>query len=164
VNVTIPVDALDGEMDTATIVATSTGDALVSDSALVNTYVNPFFDIELTPAEDAKVGLPGAIVPYTLTLSNLGNALDVVTLAPSDNLWLVSLPAGPIDLLAGESVVVTVEVTIPADAVNQEFDFVTITATSTGGDVATSGLKTTAFVEETGYFLSLPLVFKNPAE
>ena len=55
---------------------------------------------------------------------------------------------------------VTVEVTIPADAVAGEFDAVTITATSEGGMEVTSELTTTAVEEAVYYYTFLPFVFR----
>jgi subtilisin family serine protease len=160
VYVTVPVDALADAMDMATVTATSTTDPLLTVDAVVNTYANAVYDITLTPATDAAQDGPGVVVTYTLTLANLGNTEDTITVAATGNLWDVNLPVTSFDVPVGGSVEVTVEVTIPTDALNGDFDVVTITATSEGGMEATSELTTTAVVEQEILFVTLPLVFK----
>ena len=122
VYVTVPVDALAGAMDMATITATSTTDPLVTADAVVNTYANAVYDITLTPATDAKSDGPGVVVTYLLTLTNLGNTEDTITVAASGNLWDVNLPVTSFDVPVGGTAEVTVEVTIPLDALNGDFD------------------------------------------
>jgi uncharacterized membrane protein len=160
VNVTVPVDALDGAMDMVTVTATSTADPLLSEDAVLTTHANAVYAIDLTPATAAGEGLPGAVVTYTLALTNNGNTTDTITLAYTGNLWAVNLPQSSFDLAAGASVNVTVEVTIPADAVAGEFDAVTITATSEGGLEVVSALTTTAVEAPVYYYTILPIVLK----
>ena len=81
VNVTIPADALDGAMDMVTVTATSTADPLLSEDAVLTTYANAVYEIDLTPTTDAGAGLAGAVVTYTLALTNNGNTTDTITLA-----------------------------------------------------------------------------------
>ena len=160
VNVTVPVDALDGTMDMVTVTATSAADPLLSEDAVLTTYANAVYEIDLAPATDAGAGLAGTVVTYTLALTNNGNTTDTITLAYAGNLWTVNLPQTSFDLAAGASVNVTVEVTIPTDAVAGEFDAVTITATSEGGMEVTSELTTTAVEEPVYYYTILPIVVK----
>ena len=160
VDVVVPTDALAGAMDTATITATSTTDPLATADAVVNTYANTVYDITLTPATDAATDIPGAVVTYTLTLANLGNTEDTITVAATGNLWEVNLPETSFVVPVGGTAEVTVEVTIPADALNNDFDVVTITATSEGGKEVTSELTTTAFVEGVYYYTYMPLVVR----
>jgi len=123
-------------------------------------FFAPFYEIGLSPATDAKQAAPGAVVTYMLTLSNLGNTEDTITVAASGNLWDVNLPTTSFDVAAGATADVTVEVTIPTDALNGDFDVVTITATSEGGMEVTSELTTTAVVAPELYITYLPLVLR----
>ena len=157
---TVPADALAGDMDMATVTATSITDPLVTADAVVNTYANAVYDITLTPATDAKSDGPGVVVTYLLTLSNLGNTEDTITVAAAGNLWTVNLPVASFDVAVGGTAEVTVEVTIPLDALNGDFDVVTITATSEGGMQVTSELTTTAVVETVYTYTYLPLVLR----
>ena len=160
VNVTIPADALDGAMDMVTVTATSTADPLLSADAVLTTHASVAYASDLTPATAAGEGRPGAVVTDTLALTNNGSTTDTIALAYSGNLWTVNLPETSFDLAAGASVNVTVEVTIPADAVDGEFDVVTITATSEGGMEVTSELTTTAVEEPVYYYTFLPFIFR----
>ena len=119
-----------------------------------------FYDLDLAPATDADQGAPGDVVSYTLTLTNLGNVEDTVSLAYAGNLWDVNLSETSVTLPVAGTVEITVNVTIPADAEDSDFDVVTITATSTGAVEASSELTTTAVVEAIDYFIWMPLIHK----
>jgi subtilisin family serine protease len=160
VYVTVPVDALAGAVDMATVTVTSTTDPLLTADAVVNTYANAVYDITLTPASDSALDSPGVVVTYLLTLSNLGNTEDTITVAASGNLWDVNLPVTSFDVPVGGTAEVTVEVTIPLDALNGDFDVATITATSEGGMEAVSELTTTAVVEQVLYYTYMPIVVR----
>jgi uncharacterized membrane protein len=76
------------------------------------------------------MGHPGDIIQYQLTLTNLGNTQDSVTLTATGNLWDVDLSMAAIELAPGETEEVLVTVSIPLDVPNGEDDIVTINATS----------------------------------
>jgi len=132
-----------------------------SDLGYVNVdleFFEAFYEIGLSPATDAKEDALGAVVTYMLTLSNLGTMEDTITVAASGNLWDVTLPTTSFDVAAGATADVTVEVTIPTDALNGDFDVVTITATSEGGMEVSSELTTTAVVAPEPLITYLPIV------
>jgi len=161
VEVTIPADAMAGDNDLTTVTATSEFDPGVSAFSELTTTANQIYGIEMTPATAALSGAPGDVVTYTLTLTNTGNGEDTVALTFAGNLWDVQLPVDIFPLAAGASVQVTVLVTIPADAMNGDFDVVTVTADSEDGSTVSSELTTTAVVvPPEGYFLQLPIVYK----
>jgi uncharacterized membrane protein len=160
VSVTVPVDAAGGAMDTALVTATSQTDASKLDTVEVTTTAEAVYAVDLSPATDAKSGAPDEMVEYTLTLTNLGNVEDTFDLTWT-GVWVVHLPVTQFTLAAGDSVSVTVHVTVPAGANDGEFDVSTITATSQG-DAAqsdTSVLTTTAVVEE--YLVYLPVIARR---
>lgn len=123
-------------------------------------FVDTFYSLDLAPATDADQGAPGDVVSYKLTLTNLGNLEDTVSLAYAGNLWDVSLSHTSITLPSGGTAEITVDVTIPSDALDNDFDKVTITATSTGLVDVSSELTTTAMVETFDYSTWLPLIVK----
>ena len=159
VQVTVPADALADETDLAVVTATSSFDVTVFDTSELTTVANAVHGFELTPATGAQTGDPGEIIIYHLTLTNLGNVMEAIDLSFAGNAWDVHLPITSLNLAVGVSIEVVVEVTIPAGAVGGDQDVVTITASSESSLEAVSVLTTTAYVE-TGYFLSLPVVFK----
>jgi hypothetical protein len=163
VEVEIPLDAMAGDSDMATITATSQGDPTVSDTVDLTTTANQVYGVELTPETDAMLGAPGERVEYTLTLMNTGNGPDTYEIAYSGNTWNVHLPVELVMVDAGDSVAVIVHVDIPAGAADGDFDVADITATSVGDDTvsASSELTTTAVVEVgEGYMIFLPTVFR----
>jgi len=101
--------------------------------------------VTLTPDTDADAGDPGSTVVYTLTLENTGNLADTFTIE-SAGVWDVTLPITSTSLAPGETADVTVQVTVPADALAGDSDVTTVTATSEFDDTVsdTSVLTTTA--------------------
>ncbi|HSQ27875.1 MAG TPA: hypothetical protein VLM80_12200, partial [Anaerolineales bacterium] len=160
VDVTIPTDAENGEFDAVTITATSSGAVEVSSELTTTAEIPVVYALDLAPATDAGGGAPGGVVSYTLTLSNLGNTEDTVNLAYAGNLWDVSLSETSVILPVAGTAEITVQVTIPADAEDAEFDVVTITATSSGAVEVSSELTTTAVVEVIEYTTWMPLILK----
>jgi hypothetical protein len=161
VRVWVPLDALAGESDMVTVTSTSQGDGAVSDSVDLTTVAAEIFDAELTPDTAAMLGAPGETVEYDLTLTNSGNIIETfdVTFAGNDPAWVVVLPQTHFpDVGVGESVNVTVQVTVPGDAADGEFDMVDISVVSTsdGTTKDTSTLTTTA--SEGEYDVFLPIV------
>lgn len=145
VAVTVPNQALAGEMDTATITLTSHGDPAQTASAALTTTALPTYGVTLAPSASG-MGYVGETVAYTLQLSNLGTATDTFTLAATGNAWDVTLPFTETTLAPGEVLTLTVSVTIPTSAVDGAMDNVTLSATSTSDPVQTASamLTTTA--------------------
>ena len=144
VEVIIPEDAVPGQVDSIRVSATSNTYSALTTATLINTHVNADYSFDLTPVTLSGSGDPGTVVTYHLTLTNLGNAVNTITLVPGISLWNVSIPVASFDVPVGGSVVATVEVNIPVDAEIGDMDSVTITATAEGGQVKTSVLTTTA--------------------
>jgi uncharacterized membrane protein len=134
VQVNIPPDAVAGEFDSVTITATSAGDEGLSASSTLTTTSNAVYGLMLEPEEGALYGDPDETVFYIMTLTNTGNILDTLDLVAGESDWDVHLPENGFELGAGESVDVSVQITVAADALAGEFDSVTITATSVGND------------------------------
>ncbi len=88
--------------------------------------------VDLTPAAQARSGLPGSVFNYTFTVRNPGLGADTYNLSVSGNTWTAVLSAASVGPLApGESHTVTLTVTIPAGALDGDMDSATVTATST---------------------------------
>jgi uncharacterized membrane protein len=100
----------------------------------------------IAPDTAADSGDPGEVVVYDLTVTNMGNSPDTISLSLAGNEWDTELSADSVGLLPGESIDVTVAVTIAADAMGGETDMVTVTAVSDNDPSAMSAseLTTTA--------------------
>jgi hypothetical protein len=156
---TFPLEAVDGSFNTsvegihAVIKTTclSTGRHVIfveSQDASGNWGVPSaiFLNIEeapfstcLLPFESKQEGIPGEILTYTFTLSNLGTAVDNFNIQLSDYTWestLSDTQIGPLG--AGESQDFTVSVTIPTGATAGLSDRAIITATSQGDNTKTA--------------------------
>ncbi len=160
VHVTVPSNAAAGANDIVAITATSQGNSALSDASQLTTSANAVYGVLLNPPTDARSGDPGAMVTYTLRLTNTGNAQDIFSLAYSGNVWDVSLPVTQTVLEAGEGVDVIVHVTIPLTATNGMTDMASVTVTGTGCSNS-SNLTTTAITEVEMYYIYLPLIMKN---
>jgi uncharacterized repeat protein (TIGR01451 family) len=115
--------------------------------------------VVLAPASAAQSGLPGEVVTYTLTVTNTGSMTDTFVITYTGNTWAVDLMPESIELGAGDSAEVIVHVTIPAGAVADDSDSVTILATSSNDpNVFDSSELTTERI----FVIYLPLIWKAP--
>jgi uncharacterized membrane protein len=131
VEVTVPADAMGGEMDMVTVTAVSDNDPGAMSTAELTTTANAVHGMEMMAHDTALSGLPGETVHYMLTLTNTGNVVDTFTLSDSGHDWDTTYPAD-VTLDPGEGIDVVVSVTIPANAEDGDSDTVQVTVTSTG--------------------------------
>jgi predicted GH43/DUF377 family glycosyl hydrolase len=117
--------------------------------------------VALAVESQSGTGAPGAVVAYTLTVTNEGNYTDTFDLA-AGGVWTPTLStntAGP--LAPGEVFTFTLDVAIPSGATGGSSDTTTVTATS-GWDTAvwaTAQVTTTAEGGE-AYEIYLPVVLR----
>ena len=144
VTVDIPPSALPGDLDTATITATSQADGSKAQTSTLTTtavQAGPFVD----PASDSGSGNPGTQVIYLIQLSNHNYFADTFTLTV-ETAWTTEYPftVGPVP--ADGSTNVEIKVTVPADAVGGASDTALVTFTSSNPELpsATVTLVTTA--------------------
>jgi uncharacterized repeat protein (TIGR01451 family) len=151
VQVTIPAGALAGDSDLTTVTATSSDGVTAAESELTTT-ANHIYGVTLEPASAIGGGDPGDVVTYTLTLTNAGNEVDVITLSAT-GVWAVHLPTTVYTLAANNAAEVIVHVTIPTDTLGGEFDLTTVTATSSDDMTTDESALTTAAGNVYGFAL-----------
>jgi uncharacterized repeat protein (TIGR01451 family) len=121
----------------------------------------PTYGMALTPGTTGQSGLPGAVVTYTLSVTNTGNVIDTFTVTVSGNTFVTDAPATVGPLAAGARGTIDVSVTIPARATAGMLDTATVTLTSQGS--GTQRVSANASLTTTVRFgVYLPLVFKQP--
>ena len=119
----------------------------LSNAGVLTVTVPVGYGVIQTPASAAQNGNPGAVVTYTLTVTNTGNTSDSYAISITGATWsTVATPTTVGPLAAGASTTVQVQVTVPANAVASASDVATVTATSLGdaSQTASSALTTTA--------------------
>jgi hypothetical protein len=103
--------------------------------------------VDLGP-DQASTELPGAVVTYTLTITNEGNAGDTFLLDVFTNTlgWALTVSPASVSLNPGANATVDVQVTVPANAPGGTLNHVIVRATSQtdGAIVAAAALDTTA--------------------
>ena len=157
VTVSIPPGAADQDSDMVTITATSQGDSSKTDSASLTTtsVAAPIYGVALS-ADDSLSGPIGGQVFYTLTVTNTGTVADSFDLAASGQAWTTNLSTSQVNLAPAASSDITVTVSIPPGATDQESDMVTITATSQGDSSKTASASlTTTSVAAPNYGVAL---------
>jgi archaellum component FlaG (FlaF/FlaG flagellin family) len=158
VTVEVPAGAALGESDLTTLTLTSQGDPIQQASAAITTTAAPRYEVVLSPGAAELVEYQGALVIYTLQLTNTGDVTDTFTLAAGEAGWTVTLPLTETTLAPGEGIAVNVLVAIPADAPDGGMDTVIITATSQGDPLAFASSTLTTAVWRRTY---LPLITSN---
>jgi Immune inhibitor A-like, MAM domain/NPCBM-associated, NEW3 domain of alpha-galactosidase len=157
VRVRVELPAAIGTSDSFTVTATSQGIPGLRVAAQGETQVEAQASVALS-AGQTKQGAPGQEVGYTFVLTNTGSVTDTFTLAAS-GAWTATLAGGSSsgELGAGESVTVTLLVSIPGDAAGGAHNVTVLTATSTlNGEVSASAQAVT-----TAYYRSyLPVMRK----
>ncbi len=125
----------------------------------------PIYGVNLTILTEPQSGDAGAIVTYTVRITNTGNGADIfdITAAGGSNGWTTTPLVSTLSLSTGENAEIQFTVQIPSDAVDGEIDTATITATSRGDNTesADASIVTTANVAPApGTLIYLPLVIK----
>lgn len=104
------------------------------------------FDVTVGADPDAQSGDAGETVAYTVWMTNTGTVADTYNLTLSGNDWDTTLSANSITIETGEADSVTVWVDIPAGALGNEMDVVTVEATSVNDPTATGAVDLTTSV------------------
>ena len=146
--VTVPLDAIGGETDVATITAAMVGGS-ATDTATATTTAVTLYGLTLAP-DAALNGAPGATVTTTFWLTNTGNITDTYDFSVSGNSWATTLSDTAVTLGIGESAQTTAAVEIPLAALAGEMDMATITAVSQS-DPGTNGTITVTTTADAVY-------------
>jgi len=118
----------------------------------------PTFQLALTPTLATQNGNPGAVVAYTLRVTNTGLLTDTVTFTNTASMWPISFSTHGLTLAPGTGDSFQVFVTIPATATVGITDTVTVTALSHGDSTRASARLTT---RADWYKTFLPLVVRQ---
>jgi carboxypeptidase T len=131
--VNIPLDALPGDSEVATITATSQGNSLKTESSTLTTSVKATYSFQAVPLVDTLTAHGrGTVVEYTILITNTGNITDSYNIHVAPGGWPVDAPLeiGPIG--SGESKSVTVKVHVPFDIAMGDSNEATLTFISQG--------------------------------
>jgi uncharacterized membrane protein len=145
VTVSVPLDALPGEADTAEISLSSQGNPAQTQSASLTTTALLRGPV-VSPHNSTGYGDPGQTITHTLVVTNVGDTTDTYSITVNDANWVTNAPAMVGPLTPGEPASIYVTVVIPADALAGDSDGVAITFSSQlpGTLPATADLETIA--------------------
>ncbi len=116
VTIYIPVDAAGGAADTAVVTFTSSIPGLPTASATLTTTANTIYSFQALPVEDTLTGYGrGAIVEYTVMVTNTGNITDTYNIDVLSSDWTVDVPTQVGPIARGETASVTILVHVPFD-------------------------------------------------
>ncbi len=159
VTVDVPADAMSGDQGLTGITAYSVSNPIASDTTSITTTAlgQYLMDLQLiSPTE--QDGHPGQVLTYTLQVNNLGNIEDSYTVEISAA-WETSGPAsiGPIPAYGSAELVINVK--IPAEAMEKDWDQAVITVSSQSDPLVTTQVTLTS--KAVFHRLLMPLAMKN---
>ena len=115
-------------------ISISSNDGSGTFTVTVNVVPSPKFGVDLSCNDPVKNIAPSETATYTLTVKNIGNQHDAISLShstpPSD--WSASLDKNSVSLDSEDSTDVTLSVTAPPDAHDGDSATITVTGTSQG--------------------------------
>ena len=128
VSVNVPSSASDGQIDTATITATSTGDGSITDNATDQTTVAVTYGLEFGSSQ-SRTGAPGEAVTYTHRVTNTSNTTATISFSTLSSLgWGASVNPTAVTLGPnGTADIVTTQV-IPSNAADAAQDTLSVIA------------------------------------
>lgn len=159
----IPATAVDGDMDTLHVVATSANNPSLSATADLVTTAVATYGVDLSP-DDAMTGTIGMTVTYSIWITNTGDVTDTFDLT-ANGIWTPTLSMSSMTLAAGESASITVWVYVPNSANDGDTDVATVTAVSQSDNAVSDTTDLTTTAQSAGpitYFIYLPFTTKQP--
>lgn len=138
VGVAIPANAAPGGPNATQLRARSMGDPGILAATTLNTVVNTVSGGQANPPAAASAN-PGALVTYTVRVTNTGNATDSFTPTVSGNAFAVAVPPTTGPLAPNAAVNLVVSVTVPANALAGTTDVADLLFTSANNPATTFG-------------------------
>ncbi len=127
---------------------------------LTLTVVAPQAGVALVPVDQEGSGAPGEDMVYEISLTNAGNITDTFTLDLLSTWPAILAPDGPVLLGPGQSVSLTLTVTIPANADDGAVDTSIITATSMLDPETLASAQVTTLAVREAWLLYLPSLMR----
>jgi uncharacterized repeat protein (TIGR01451 family) len=148
VRVQVSADASVPEQDGLVLRAVSSLDDTVSDYTMMVTAVaGASTGVELNPAGDWQLTLPGAAVAYTLIVSNTGSTAATYAVSVLDALWTTDAPSSIGPIAPGTAMLLPLTVTVPITAPSGAWDEVVVQVSEVGN---------TAVSDQAALFTLLP--------
>lgn len=147
-NVTSPDDSVEDDWSLSFVEIYSINRDQFGDSVEMNTSVRiPVRDLSLTVDQAERIGDPGAVVTYTVSLENTGTDIDDFTLAivrcDDCSAWGVSLSTYEIsDLEDGEFFDIELNIEVPQSARDTDSAEIGIVASSVSDSMVTDSIST----------------------
>jgi hypothetical protein len=129
-SVTVPPNAIGGTIDNVTVTATGTG---ASGSGNCTAQVTITKGVNVTISPTYENGPNGAVLTYTVTVTNTGNVSNTYNLTATNTAgWSENVSPASLTIPAFSNGNATLSVKVPSNAIGGTIDNVTVTATGTG--------------------------------
>lgn len=155
VTVDIPPDALGNVTDQVLVKAISDHDQSKTDTSTLSTTALTD-GLLVTPSSQAAIGSPGAILTYTYALTNTSLADDVFNLSVNGADWNSTLSTLSLPVASAQSQTFQVYVEIPATALGNDFDQISIVAQSANAPSHTAVVSAKTTAQTNNFTLSPP--------
>jgi len=134
-SVTIPEDAPENTRNSITVIATSTTENAVSDSAscIAHAVGAPPGRVQVTISPESQSGNPGEVLNFSVTVRNTGENRDTFNLVATDTKgWDPTLSITSTTLDGGAPRTIRLSIKIPDNAAEGDSTTITVTARGTG--------------------------------
>ncbi len=152
--VVVDASAMSAGDYTATITISAPEASNNPQEVLVNLTITPIiptvsYSVSVVVSPGSQTGLPGDSLDYSVTITNRGTEADTYDLSfRDDHGWTLTAPSATSQIASVRSEVITLSLTIPADAVPETEDKITIIATSQNDSTTIGSATCTAVVIE----------------
>jgi uncharacterized membrane protein len=136
VYVTVPGNAGGGAQASVQVTARSRSDPrtpAASASAVLTTTANSVYRVALGAAVTEQVADAGAVVTYTLRVTNTGTVVDTIVFSRVNGGWPTAFSANSLSIAARGNRTVMVYVTVPFTATAERPDVAVVRAAGSGG-------------------------------
>jgi murein tripeptide amidase MpaA len=155
VSVTVPADAVGGEVDVVELTAVSQAEPSRTAAASITTTVTLPYNLALAPVTGVLSGLPGESVMFTVLLTNTGRFTDTYSFSLGPHEWETSAQLPVAEVGREGSVPLFVTVTVPPGVAEHGSDTVEVLVASQNDPLISRSVLLTTYAQWFNLFFPL---------